>query len=1108
MNKNYPTYKRLDLSQIAQKVQKFWEKNQTFSQSLQSRSEEKSYTFFEGPPSANGKPGIHHAMARTIKDIFCRYKTLQGFHVKRKAGWDTHGLPVELQVEKQLGITKEDIGNTISIEEYNQKCRETVMTYQDEWNVFTQKLGYWVDLDHPYVTYEREYIDSVWHLLKKLYDKGFLYKGYNIQPYSPAAGTGLSNHEINQPGCYKPVKDVSIVAQFKIAHTENDYFLAWTTTPWTLPANSALAVGKKIKYVKVKTFNPYTRLPVQVILAKDVLNRFFHPDHESDHPMLSEEVKPGAFPWAVVETCTGADLIGQTYEQLMPYIQPKQPAFTVIEGDFVSTEDGTGIVHIAPTFGADDMRVAKKAGIPPIMTTNSAGDEVPIVDKQGRFVEAITDFASMYVKEDYEPDEVRQQSDYQSTDVRIAIHLKAQNKAFKVEKYEHNYPHCWRTDKPVLYYPLDSWFIKTTACKERLIALNKTIHWQPEATGLGRFGNWLENLVDWNLSRSRFWGTPLPIWRTEDQKEEKCIDSVETLREEVKRAVERGLMETPLPDDFDPHRPFVDEIILVSDSGQKMYRESDLIDVWFDAGAMPYAQWHYPFENQSLFQANFPADFIAEGVDQTRGWFFTLHAIAVMLFDEVAFKNVITNGLVLDKNGNKMSKRLGNAIDPIAILDDNGADSLRWYMIAQGNPWDNLKFDQEELVKVQRRFFGTLHNTYSFFALYANIDGFNFEEEIIPLGNRTESDRWVISRLNTLIKEVTAAFEAYEPTKAARHIQEFVVNDLSNWYVRLNRKRFWKSEDNIDKKASYQTLHSCLLTIAQLASPIAPFYMEELYRALQQLDDNNDQSVHLDFFPSVEEEKIDLALEQKMRWVQTMASLVHALRKKHKMKVRQPLAKMLFPVVSDFQKAQIQSVEDVLLAEVNVKAIEYIDDTTGLVKKKIKPNFKRLGKLYGPDMKAIAQAVAQFNQEQIKQLEKEGTTTLQLTDKSIHLSLEDVEIIPEDIPGWLVTSEGEVTIALDTQLNNELIQEGVAREFINRIQNLRKEKQLDVQDKIILSIKESTHDDLFKQAIQHWEAHICTETQAKEIVWVTELINKDILAIDDKEVEVSIGVVS
>ncbi|WP_460893859.1 isoleucine--tRNA ligase [Rufibacter soli] len=1139
----YNEYKQLDYAGLAEEVRAYWKQNRIFEKSVETRAGQPTFVFYEGPPSANGAPGIHHVMARAVKDIFCRYKTLQGFQVERKGGWDTHGLPIELQVEKELGITKEDIGKTITVEEYNARCRETVMRFKDQWDDLTERMGYWVDLDNPYITFENQYIESNWALLKKLYDKGFLYKGYTIQPFSPAAGTGLSSHELNQPGTYRNVKDTSIVAQFKIRQNEkseflfrvadNNQFLAWTTTPWTLPANTALAVGKNIKYVQVKTYNPYVFTPVTVILAKDLVGQYFSPKAAE---LELDAYNPGdkLIPFKIVNEFTGEQLAGIEYEQLMPYVQPDKPAFRVVIGDFVTTEDGTGIVHISPTFGADDFRVAAQNDIPALLITDENGKPAPLVNRQGRFVKEVTDFAGMPVKNYDGLDE--NAKDYKSTDVLISIKLKEEGKAFKVEKYEHSYPHCWRTDKPVLYYPLDSWFIKTTAVKARMIELNKTINWKPESTGTGRFGNWLENLVDWNLSRSRYWGTPLPIWRTEEGDEEICIGSVAELDREIERSIAAGFMsENPLRlakvhvekptgtesehqantllefagefalsptgteeprtelgvtdfnyEGFDLHRPYVDNIVLVSPSGKPMNRELDLIDVWFDSGAMPYAQWHYPFENEEKFKANFPADFIAEGVDQTRGWFFTLHALAVMLEDSVAFKNVIANGLVLDKNGNKMSKRLGNAVDPFETIGRFGPDATRWYMIVNAPPWDNLKFNLDGVTEVQRRFFGTLQNTYSFFALYANLDGFTFEGTEIPVSQRTESDRWIISRLNTLVKEVGAYFDDYDPTKAARAIQDFVADELSNWYVRLNRKRFWKGELNQDKQAAYQTLYTCLETVAKLASPIAPFYMDRLFLDLNRVSGRStSESIHLERFPQVQENLIDVDLEQRMQLAQNVSSLVHSLRKKHMIKVRQPLSRILVPILDEKMKTQLEAVSDLILSEVNVKSLEFLEDTTGILVKKIKPNFKRLGQVFGPKLKLVAAQIQQMNQEDIARMEREGFFEIPVEDDTTVLSREDVEIMSEDIPGWLVASEGALTVALDINISEELRLEGMARELVNRLQNLRKDSGLEVQDKIRVFLQEGNVE--VAAAVQAFGGYIAEEVQALELALVPSL---------------------
>jgi isoleucyl-tRNA synthetase len=1098
----YKEYKSLEYAKVADEILDYWKQNNIFQKSIDNREGNPTFTFYEGPPSANGTPGIHHVMARAVKDIFCRYKTLKGFKVDRKGGWDTHGLPVELQVEKELGISKEDIGKKISVEEYNQKCKEAVMKFTDQWNELTEKMGYWVDLEKPYITYERNYMESLWFLLKKFYDKGLLYKGFTIQPYSPGAGTGLSSHELNQPGCYKMVKDTSIVAQFKISGTENDYFLAWTTTPWTLPANSALAVGANIEYVKVKSFNPYTFLPVNVILAKDRMSSYFN-DKARDAKFEDFKAGDKFIPFQIIEEYKGIDLQGMAYEQLLPYVPLPFPAFTVVVGDFVTTEDGTGIVHLAKTFGSDDYRTLEQHNIPAVMVKDEEGNEVPIVDKQGRFVNEITDFAGMYVKNYTRQNE--QDPEYKSTDVLIAIKLKEENKAFKVEKYEHSYPHCWRTDLPILYYPLESWFIKTTAYKDRLVELNQTINWKPESTGSGRFGNWLKNLVDWNLSRSRYWGTPLPIWVSEDRKEEKCIGSIAELKEEVDKSIKAGFMSDQIGEDFDLHRPYVDDVFLVSETGKKMLREKDLVDVWFDSGAMPYAQWHYPFENEEIFKANYPADFIAEGVDQTRGWFFTLHAIAGMLYDSVAFKNVIANGLVLDKNGNKMSKRLGNAIDPFKTLAEYGPDATRWYMISNANPWDDLKFNIDGVAEVQRKFFSTLHNTYSFFALYANLDSFQFESDAIPLAERTESDRWILSKLNSLIKKVNASYEEYEPTKSARAIMDFVGDDLSNWYVRLNRKRFWKGEYNADKKAAYQTLYTCLITVSKLGAPIAPFYMDKLFQDLNAVTGlEKSESVHLVNFPEVDEAAIDINLEEKMNLAQTISSLVHSLRKKDMIKVRQPLSRILVPVLNKKTKEQITAVEDLILSEVNVKSIEYIEDTSGVVVKKIKPNFKKLGKEYGPKLKDITNIINSFGKEEIAILEKDNKLPIQVQGEQINLTLEDVEILSEDIPGWSVASEGVITVALDINITDDLRKEGIARDVVNRVQNLRKDMGLEVQDKIKISVEKNQV--LVNEALMANKEYICRETQALKLELLDQVKDGKLFEIDDLNIVVKVEV--
>ena len=1109
----YKTYPKLDLPNVAKEVLDKWEANKVFEKSISTREGKDPFVFYEGPPSANGLPGIHHVMGRAIKDIFCRYKTLKGFKVERKAGWDTHGLPVELSVEKKLGITKEDIGNKISVDEYNKECRETVMQYTDIWNNLTEKMGYWVDMDDPYVTYENKYMETVWWLLGQLYAKGLMYKGYTIQPYSPAAGTGLSSHEINQPGCYQDVKDTTAVAQFKITDSsklgvDNVHFLAWTTTPWTLPSNTALAVGKKIDYVLVKSFNQYTHQPINVVLAKPLLGKQFSGKYfESEELNYSEGDKK--IPFTVISEFKGADLVGMTYEQLLPYALPHEnvdKAFQVISGDFVTTEDGTGIVHIAPTFGQDDAQVAKEAGVPAMLVLDDKGNEVPLVDLQGRFRPEMGEFAGMYVKNEYYKDG---EAPERSADVQICIKLKEENKAFNVSKYEHSYPHCWRTDKPVLYYPLDSWFIKSTAVKDRMIELNKTINWQPESTGTGRFGNWLENLNDWNLSRSRYWGIPIPIWRTEEGDQEICISSVEQLKAEVEKSIAAGFMtENPLAEfvvgdmskenyeTFDLHKNYVDEITLVSVSGKPMKREADLIDVWFDSGSMPYAQQHYPFENKEAIDNNefFPANFIAEGVDQTRGWFFTLHAIATMVFDSVAYKSVISNGLVLDKKGVKMSKRLGNTIDPFETLDKYGADATRWYMVTNASPWDNLKFDLDGITEVQRKFFGTLYNTYGFFALYANLDGFTYAEAEVPVNERPEIDRWIISKLNSLITVVDTCFEELEPTRAGRAIQYFVNDELSNWYVRLCRRRFWKGEYSQDKIAAYQTLYKCLETVAQLSSSIAPFYMDQLYSDLVEVSGKgNAISVHLSDFPVSNTSVIDTDLEERMAVAQKVSSMVLSLRKKESIKVRQPLQKIMVPILDDKFKRQLEEVEDLILSETNVKELEYLTDTTGVLVKSIKPNFKTLGPKYGKIMKQIAAVVNQFGADEITELESNGSKNLTIEGQDVVLELTDVEISTEDIPGWLVQSEGGITVALDIVLSDDLKEEGMAREFVNRIQNLRKESGLEVTDKIHIRILK--HNEI-NQAINNNKNYICSETLAGQLDLVEELEQNEGVSVD------------
>jgi len=1113
-------YKQINYPEVGKEIRAFWENNNIFSKTITERSGGASFTFFEGPPSANGTPGIHHVMARAVKDIFCRYKTQKGFQVKRKGGWDTHGLPVELQVEKELGITKEDIGKKISVADYNKKCKEAVMKFKGEWDELTRQIGYWVDLENPYMTFDVHYMESVWHLLKKLFEKDLLYKGYTVQPFSPAAGTGLSSHELNQPGTYQDIKDTSVVAQFKVKPTQQSAFLfdqeeedvrilAWTTTPWTLPSNCALAVGDKIHYVKISTFNPYTYQPVSVILAKELINKYF--TEKANQIALSDyQAGDKLIPWKLLNSFTGKDLLEIRYEQLMPYVtndKLNENGFRVISGDFVSTEDGTGVVHTASVFGADDFRISQQNNVPAVMVLDDQGLEVPLVDRKGCFVTEVIDFAGKYVREEYYPDAVRQDPNFKSTDVLIAIKLKEENLAFKVEKYEHSYPHCWRTDKPILYYPLDSWFIKTTALKDRLVALNNTINWKPKSTGAGRFGNWLENLVDWNLSRSRYWGTPLPIWVTVDKSEKKCIGSIAELRSEVDQAVATGLMSESLPENFDLHRPFVDDVILVSPTGQPMHREPDLIDVWFDSGAMPYAQWHYPFENQDLFNSNYPADFIAEGVDQTRGWFFTLHAISSLLFDTVAFKNVIANGLVLDKNGNKMSKRLGNAVNPFDVIEQYGPDATRWYMISNANPWDNLKFDANGILDVQRKFFGTLSNTYSFFALYANLDAFNFKNKAIAATDKTESDLWIISRLNSVVREVDQYYDDYEPTKAARAIQSFTVNDLSNWYVRLNRKRFWIGDYNQNKEAAYQTLYTCLHTIAQLMAPVAPFYAEKLFLDLNSVTKlSPDDSVHLAHFPVVNEKAIDIELEARMRLAQLASSLVHSLRKKQKIKVRQPLSKILIPVLNEDEKNRLKKIEELIINETNVKTVDYLDDDARILIKKIKPNFRTLGVKFGAQLKVITPKINSLIQTDIAQFESDGFFNIEIEGEMIELQLTDVEISSQDIPGWLVASEDGLTVALDINLTDGLKKEGLSRDIVNRIQNLRKDQNLEVQDKI--DILYSTHDKLIKEAMEVHRKSIQQETQAKTILFNADLPNGISLDIDGTEIIIQLNVIS
>ena len=1113
MTNKYPEHKGLNLPNIAASVLEKWQKETVFEQSIAIREGKTPFIFFEGPPSANGLPGIHHVMGRAIKDIFCRYKTLKGFQVKRKAGWDTHGLPVELGVEKELGITKEDIGSKISVEDYNKACKEAVMRYTDIWNDLTVKMGYWVDMNDPYITYESKYMESVWWLLGQLYAKNLMYKGYTIQPYSPKAGTGLSSHELNQPGCYKDVTDTTVVAQFKVKDVENlpafdfalastnVHFLAWTTTPWTLPSNTALCVGPKIEYVLMQTFNQYTFEPIQVILAKNLVNYQFSKGFqqvESAEELANYTVGSKIVPYFIAGECVGKDLIGISYEQLLPYALPAEnpeKAFRVIGGDFVTTEDGTGIVHIAPTFGADDAKVAAEAGVPGMLVADEKGTLVPLVDLQGKFRPEMAELAGMYVKNEYYEEG---QAPERSADVQIAIQLKTDNKAFKVEKYVHSYPHCWRTDKPVLYYPLDSWFIKVTDVKERMMDLNNSINWKPESTGTGRFGKWLENANDWNLSRSRYWGIPIPIWSTEDGDEKICISSIEELKIACQKAVDAGLMpENPLEafqvgdmskanyDLVDLHKNYMDPIILVSPTGKPMKRESDLIDVWFDSGSMPYAQWHYPFENKNLIDNHegYPGDFIAEGVDQTRGWFYTLHAIATMVFDSVAYKNVISNGLVLDKNGQKMSKRLGNTVDPFVTLEKYGPDATRWYMTTNAQPWDNLKFDEEGILEVQRKFFGTLYNTYSFFSLYANIDGFDYSAQEIALEERPEIDRWILSKLHSLIKEVDASFEEYEPTKAGRLIQDFVSDQLSNWYVRLCRRRFWKSDDSKDKLSAYQTLYTCLETISILGSPIAPFFMDQLFCDLNIVSKRYAAtSVHLVDYPIVKEAWIDEALESQMDIAQRTSSLVLALRKKEKIRVRQPLQKIMVPVLNKKFADNLLHIKDLILSEVNVKELELLEEGNGMLVKSIKPNFKTIGPKYGKQMKTIAAKVAQLSSDDISAIEGNNGWETEIDGEKILLDITDFEIAAQDIPGWLVASENGLTVALDITISEELKAEGIARELINRVQNLRKDSGLDVTDRIVLKVEATPW---IQEAIQANMTYICSEVLANEIVFGT-----------------------
>ena len=1139
MSKKFAEYSKFDLSNVNKEMLKKWQDGDVFHKSLEIREGHPSFVFYEGPPSANGMPGIHHVIARSIKDIFCRYKTMKGFKVNRKAGWDTHGLPVELGVEKALGITKEDIGKKISVADYNAACRRDVMKFTKEWTDLTEKMGYWVDLEHPYITYDNRYIETLWYLLKELYKKGLLYKGYTIQPYSPAAGTGLSTHELNQPGCYRDVKDTTCTAQFRILNPKPEmtgfgdpFFLAWTTTPWTLPSNTALCVGPSFTYVAVQTYNPYTGIPETVVLCKDLLHAYFNPKAAE---LKLEDYKEGdkLIPYKVVGEWKGSDLAGMQYEQLIPWVNPGEGAFRVITGDFVTIEDGTGIVHIAPTFGADDNKVAKANGVPALMMMDKDGNMRPMVDLTGKFFR-LEDLDATFVRErmnaaDYDPYQGRfvknaydpKLTDKDETlDISICMMLKMQNRVFKIEKHVHNYPHCWRTDKPVLYYPLDSWFIRTTACRDRMIELNNTINWKPQSTGTGRFGKWLENLQDWNLSRSRYWGTPLPIWRTEDGKEEKCIGSVEELYKEIDKAVAAGFMESNpyksqgfVPgeytaenyDKIDLHRPYVDEITLVSDSGKPMKRESDLIDVWFDSGSMPYAQIHYPFENKELLDSRtvYPADFIAEGVDQTRGWFFTLHAIATMIFDSVAFKAVVSNGLVLDKNGNKMSKRLGNAVDPFATIEKYGSDPLRWYMITNASPWDNIKFDVDGIEEVRRKFFGTLYNTYSFFALYANVDGFDYSEPDVAWEKRPEIDRWILSLLNSLVKDVDTYLDSYEPTRAGRAISDFVNDNLSNWYVRLNRRRFWGGGITEDKLSAYQTLYTCLETVAKLMAPIAPFYADKLFCDLIAVTGRESvESVHLADFPVCHEELIDKSLEERMQMAQSISSMVLALRRKVNIKVRQPLHTLMIPVLDAHQQESIEAVKQLILSEVNVKEMKFVENTAGILVKRIKPDFKKLGPRYGKIMKPLAAAIQQMSQDDINAFEKAGSFALKVNDQDVQLDRADVEIISEDIPGWLVANEGRLTVALDITVTEELRKEGLARELVNRVQNLRKSSGFDITDKVNLFILSN---DMIDDAIREYRDYIANQVLAASIEIEEEAVS-DAVELDFEDFKLSVHI--
>lgn len=1139
MSKKFAEYSKFDLSNVNKEVLKKWQDGDIFHKSLEIREGYPSFVFYEGPPSANGMPGIHHVIARSIKDIFCRYKTMKGFLVNRKAGWDTHGLPVELGVEKSMGITKEDIGKKISVADYNAACRRDVMKFTKEWEDLTNKMGYWVDMENPYITYDNRYIETLWYLLKELHNKKLLYKGYTIQPYSPAAGTGLSSHELNQPGCYRDVKDTTCTAQFHIldpkpemAQFGDAFFLAWTTTPWTLPSNTALCMGPNITYVAVQTYNPYTGMPMTVVLAKDLMGAHFNPK-AADLELSDYKIGDKLIPFKVVGEWKGSELAGMHYEQLIPWVNPGEGAFRVINGDFVTTEDGTGIVHIAPTFGADDDRVAKVAGVPPLMMIDKDGNRRPMVDMTGKFylledldpeyVQAHMNAADYdpwqgkFVKNAYDPEKTDKD---ETLDIEICMMLKVQNRVFRIEKHVHNYPHCWRTDKPVLYYPLDSWFIRTTACRDRMIELNNTINWKPQSTGTGRFGKWLENLQDWNLSRSRYWGTPLPIWRTEDGTEEICIGSVEELYNEIEKAVKAGFMESnPYkvngfnPGEYnkdnyekiDLHRPYVDEVILVSESGKPMKRETDLIDVWFDSGAMPYAQIHYPFENKEILDNRtvYPADFIAEGVDQTRGWFFTLHALATMVFDSVAYKAVVSNGLVLDKNGNKMSKRLGNAVDPFSTIEQYGSDPLRWYMITNASPWDNIKFDIEGMDEVRRKFFGTLYNTYSFFALYANVDGFDYSQPDVALNERPEIDRWILSLLNTLVKDVDGYYETYEPTRAGRAISEFVNDNLSNWYVRLNRRRFWGGGMTTDKLSAYQTLYTCLETVAKLMSPIAPFYGDQLFSDLIAVTGRETvESVHLSDFPKYDEALIDKDLEERMKMAQDVSSMVLALRRKVNIKVRQPLQTIMVPVVDAHQQESIEAVKNLILNEVNVKDLKFVDNAAGILVKRIKPDFKKLGPRYGKIMKSLAAAIQGMNQEDIMAFEAAGTFTLNVEGQEATIERADVEIISEDIPGWLVANEGRLTVALDITVTEELRKEGLARELVNRIQNLRKSNGYDITDKITVTVLSS---DEMDEAIKEYNEYIANQVLAVSVE-ITDHAISDATVLDFEDFNLSVRI--